>query len=78
MYQGRRAAYLDELARQYKWVKLYREEKNEGIVGGMRACLEQASGRYLCTVDADDLLYTDCLPIVQWWIRESGYAAAAV
>ena len=66
--------YVDELAARYQWVKLHRESINQGIVGGMRACLEQASGRYLCTVDSDDLLYPDCLQIVEWWIRRSGYA----
>ena len=66
--------YLDGLAEQYRWVKLHREAKNQGIVGGLRACLEQASGRYLCPVDSDDLLYPDCLQIVQWWIQRSGYA----
>jgi glycosyltransferase involved in cell wall biosynthesis len=67
-------SYLDELARQYKWVTLHREARNEGIVGGLRVCLVKASGRYLCPVDSDDLLYPDCLQIVQWWIRRSGYA----
>jgi glycosyltransferase involved in cell wall biosynthesis len=65
--------YLDELARRYPWVTLHREAKNEGIAGGLRVCLERARGRYLCVVDADDLLYPDCLAVAQWWIRESGY-----
>ncbi len=65
---------LSDLAKQYKWVSLYRKETNHGIVGGLRACLEHATGRYLCPVDSDDLLYPDCLQIVQWWIRQSGYA----
>jgi hypothetical protein len=66
--------YLAELAARHTWVKLHREARNEGIVGGLRVCLEQATGRYLCSVDSDDLLYPDCLQIVQWWIRRSGYA----
>lgn len=66
--------YLEELSARFAWVKLHRNEKNEGIVGGMRGCLEQASGRYMCAVDSDDLLYPDCLEIVQWWIKKSGYA----
>ena len=68
-------SYLDDLANRYSWVKLHREETNQGIVGGMRACLERATGRYLCTVDSDDLLYPDCLQIVQWWIRKNNYPA---
>jgi glycosyltransferase involved in cell wall biosynthesis len=66
--------YLGELSEQYPWVHVHRVPENLGIVGGMRACLEQASGRYLCTVDSDDLLYPDALQIVQWWIKRSGYA----
>ena len=65
--------YLDELAKRFGWVTLHREEKNEGIVGGLRVCLERARNRYLCIVDSDDLIYPDCLQIVQHWIREHGY-----
>jgi hypothetical protein len=65
---------VTELAARHRWVKLHREARNEGIVGGLRRCLELAGGRYLCSVDSDDLLYPDCLQIVQWWIRRSGYA----
>jgi glycosyltransferase involved in cell wall biosynthesis len=67
-------AYLQELAK-WKWVNLIRNEKNEGIVGGLRRCLEHASGRYLLPVDSDDWLYPDCLQIVQDWITKSGYPA---
>ena len=66
--------YLEEIAARHKWVRVHRVPENRGIVGGMRACLEQAGGRYLCTVDSDDLLYPDALQIVQWWIKRSGYA----
>jgi glycosyltransferase involved in cell wall biosynthesis len=65
--------YLDEVAGKYSWVTLHREAKNEGIVGGLRVCLERARGRYLCVVDSDDLIYPDCLEIVQWWIEQSGF-----
>jgi glycosyltransferase involved in cell wall biosynthesis len=65
--------YLHELAKQFTWVTLHHAPKNEGIVGGLRVCLERANGRYLCVVDSDDLIYPDCLQIVQWWIRESGF-----
>jgi glycosyltransferase involved in cell wall biosynthesis len=65
--------YLKSLASQYPWVTLHHEAKNEGIVGGLRVCLENARGRYMCVVDSDDLLYSDCLPIAQHWIRQSGY-----
>jgi glycosyltransferase involved in cell wall biosynthesis len=65
--------YLSELAKRYPWVTLHREAKNEGIVGGLRICLERARGRYLCVVDADDLLYPDCLSIAQYWIQQSNF-----
>lgn len=65
--------YLDRMAAKFPWVTLHREEKNEGIVGGLRVCLESASGRYMCVVDSDDLIYPDCLQIVQWWIKNSGF-----
>jgi len=67
-------AYLRKLAKR-NFVKLIRNEKNEGIVGGLRRCLEHASGRYLLPVDSDDWLYPDCLQIVQHWITKSGYPA---
>ncbi len=44
-------------------VRVLREPQNLGIVGGMRVCLEAATGRYVVPLDADDLLAEDAL---QW------------
>ncbi len=65
-------AYLATLT-QYLWIKIVRSSENAGIIGGMRLCLEAATGRYILTVDSDDWLYPDCLQIVTWWIRSKSY-----
>ena len=65
--------YLTELAQRFSWVTLHSEPTNLGIVGGLRTCLEQARNQYLCVVDADDLLYADCLKIVQSFIQSNGF-----
>jgi glycosyltransferase involved in cell wall biosynthesis len=65
-------AYLATLE-QHSWIKVVRSSENAGIIGGMRLCLEAATGRYILTVDSDDWLYPDCLQIVTWWIRGKGY-----
>ena len=64
--------YLATL-KQYPWIKVIRSETNAGIIGGMRLCLEAATGRYSLPVDSDDWLYPDCLQIVTWWIQHKGY-----
>jgi len=61
--------------RKIPWVKLFRSERNVGIVKGLRLCLERASGRYLLPVDADDRLYPDALSIIASKITENGYPA---
>jgi len=65
-------AFLDTL-RQYPWVRVTRSPSNAGIIGGLRLCLEAASGRYVLPVDSDDWLYPDCLQVVTWWIQNKGY-----
>jgi glycosyltransferase involved in cell wall biosynthesis len=65
-------AYLEELQR-HAWVAVHNSPENVGIIGGLRLCLERARGRYVLPVDADDWLYPDCLDVVSWWIRESGF-----
>ncbi len=65
-------AYLGELQR-HAWVTIYNSPENVGIIGGLRLCLERARGRYVLPVDADDWLYPDCLNVVSWWVRESGF-----
>jgi Glycosyl transferase family 2 len=67
-------SYLAEL-RAYSWVKLCRVETNIGITGGLRYCLEHATGRYILPVDADDYLYPDAFQVVTSCIRRAGYPA---
>ena len=56
-----------------RWVKLIRLDSNRGIIHGMRRCLEEASGRYILPVDADDLLYPDALRIVASAVKAHDY-----
>jgi len=65
-------SYLEEL-RQHRWIKLLRVEKNRGIIGGLRYCLERAEGRYALPVDADDFLYTDAFRVITSYIHRAGY-----
>ena len=58
---------------QHAWIRVVHSDTNAGIIGGMRLCLEAASGRYVLCVDSDDWLYPDCLQIVTWWIQNNGY-----
>lgn len=69
---ARLLAYLKELQR-YPWVRLHRLDKNLRITGGLRACLERATGRYVIPVDADDLLYPDALRVVASFIQRFNY-----
>jgi glycosyltransferase involved in cell wall biosynthesis len=65
-------ACLKELSAA-SWVKLDRAKANLGITRGLRRCLEQAKGRYVMAVDADDLLYPDALQVVASVIVNNGY-----
>jgi glycosyltransferase involved in cell wall biosynthesis len=65
-------AFLNGLKR-HPWISIPRSPTNAGIIGGLRLCLEAASGRYVLPVDADDWLYPDCLQIITCWIRDQGY-----
>lgn len=56
-------------------VSLVRAERNLGIIGGLRACLERATGRYVLPIDHDDYLYPDALRIVAWHLAEHDYPA---
>jgi len=64
--------YMAKL-KEHAWVTPVHSPSNTGIIGGLRLCLESASGRYVLPVDADDWLYPDCLEIVTWWIRHTGF-----
>jgi len=68
--------FLAEL-REVPWVKLPRAAENVGIVRGLRICLEQASGRYVLPVDADDHLFPDALTVAASFLRREGYPAIA-
>jgi hypothetical protein len=66
---------LEEIAASDQRVRLFRVEKNLGIVGGMRLALERATGRYVLPVDSDDWLYPDCLQVVTSVVQSRGYPA---
>src|SRR5579875_856747 len=65
-------SYLNTL-REYRWIRQYRLEANAGITRGLRHCLERATGRYVISVDADDLLYSDALRVVTYYIQQLNY-----
>jgi SAM-dependent methyltransferase len=44
-------------------VRLERTEQQHGIIGGLRRCLERASGQYVLVADHDDRLYRDALQV---------------
>ncbi|HEY7210247.1 MAG TPA: glycosyltransferase [Bryobacteraceae bacterium] len=67
-------AYLHSLA-NLPWVKLVHGGTNLGITRGLRRCLEEARGRYVLPVDADDLLDRDALRIVATAAAEHNYPA---
>ncbi|MBI2311651.1 MAG: glycosyltransferase [Betaproteobacteria bacterium] len=64
-------ARLGKIAR-HPCVRLSRVERNLGIIGGMRHCLERATGRYVLPLDSDDYLYPDCARILIWHIAAGG------
>src|SRR5258707_5082201 len=70
----RTRACLAEVAR-HPAVKLERAAHNLGIVGGLRRCLERATGRYVLPIDHDDYLYPDALRIVGWHLARHPDAA---
>jgi glycosyltransferase involved in cell wall biosynthesis len=71
----RKKELLEYLAvlQQHAWIKVHVSAENTGIIGGMRLCLERATGRYILPVDSDDWLYPDCLQVVSWWILTSQF-----
>jgi hypothetical protein len=58
-------------------VRSFRVEENLGIVGGMRLCLERATGQYIAPVDSDDLLEPDAVAIITQAVRQAHYPAIA-
>jgi hypothetical protein len=67
-------AALAEIAR-HPIVKLERSATNLGIIGGLRACLVRASGRYLVPLDHDDWLYPDALRVVARCLADQNFPA---
>ncbi|WP_426315139.1 glycosyltransferase [Methylobacterium fujisawaense] len=63
-------AVLDRFAPDAR-IRLLRLPTNLGIVGGMRHVLEAARGRYVISLDGDDLLMEDALAIFSRAIREN-------
>jgi glycosyltransferase involved in cell wall biosynthesis len=57
-------------------VRLGRLDRNAGIVGGMRWCLENAANRYILPLDSDDLLFPDCLRTITAFLEQTGYPSA--
>ncbi len=55
------------------WVRLLRSEENLGITRGLHRCLQEASGRYVLPVDADDLLHPDALAVIASSLEKAGY-----
>ena len=60
---------------QQPHVLVYRLPQNLGIMGGMRFCLEKASGDYIVPMDADDLLTQDALQIMAATIARAKQSA---
>jgi O-antigen biosynthesis protein len=54
-------------------VRLECVEQNLGIIGGMRFCLERASGRYILPLDSDDLIEPDCVHVITRFIKDNDY-----
>ena len=54
-------------------VRLERVERNLGIIGGMRFCLEHARGRYILPLDSDDLIEPDCVHVLTRFIKDNDY-----
>ncbi|MDG2528795.1 glycosyltransferase [Caulobacter endophyticus] len=69
--------YLKALAKKRPYIRLERVEENLGIIGGMRHCLERATGRYILPLDSDDYLTPDCVRIMTWHLQQHGYPALA-
>lgn len=63
---------LQELA-SHPGVRLVRVEHNLGIIGGMRFCLENATGRYILPLDSDDLVEPDCVHTLTRAIKSNNY-----
>ena len=68
-------AVLDQL-RGTPRVSIERSESNLGILGGLRRCLELATGRYLLHLDHDDVLTPDALRVAASHLVANGLPEA--
>jgi glycosyltransferase involved in cell wall biosynthesis len=66
-------ATLAELAYDER-IRILRRAANLGIIGGMRVCLESATGRYVVPMDADDVLTPDALQLLVEALTSAGGA----
>jgi glycosyltransferase involved in cell wall biosynthesis len=62
-----------ETLKVHRWIVVRESAENSGIIGGLRQCLQKATGRYILPVDSDDWLYPDCLQVVNAWIEKCDY-----
>lgn len=75
-HRGDTRASLKRIASDPR-VRFHRGEDNLGIIGGMRFCLERATGRYVLPVDSDDLLEPDAVAVITAALRQANYPAIA-
>jgi glycosyltransferase involved in cell wall biosynthesis len=64
---------LIELERDRR-VRILRRATNVGIINGLRICLEEAHGRFVAPLDADDLLTADALQLLIEALTKNGGA----
>ena len=66
-------AWMEQNLADHPSVSFFRVEENQGIVGGMRLCLERATGRYVVPLDSDDILWRDALDVLTCSVVTEGY-----
>ena len=66
------SATVEEIAASDPRIRSRRAERNLGILGGMRSCLEIAEGEYIVPVDSDDTIEPDALALLTHAIAEHG------
>ena len=62
-----------ESLRLKAWIRIVSERENLGIVKALRLGLENAIGRYIAVVDADDDLYPDAFACAAAYIRRHNF-----
>ena len=64
---------LEYISRKFDYVKLVKVIHNEGIIGGMRIGLHNATKQYILPMDSDDLITTDALLLMAKFIINNNY-----